>query len=95
MEQWGQGTSIYASGGIYVGEWKEGEKSGHGEYTYPDGAKYVGEFKEDNSWGLGTLTHPNGNVYSGEWENGEPVKGKFTRNGQPWHGSGEDAENGL
>jgi hypothetical protein len=33
-------------------------------------------------------------VYIGEWENEVPVKGKFTKNGLPWHGSAEDAGNG-
>jgi len=68
--------------------------SGHGEYTYPDGSKYVGEIKEGLAWGQGTFTHQNGNVYSGEWENDEPVEGKVTKNGQPWHGSAKDARSG-
>jgi hypothetical protein len=69
--------------------------SGHGEYTFPSGAKHIGEWQEDKIWGQGTYTHRNGNVYSGEWENGEPVLGKFTRNGQPWHGCRKDALSGL
>jgi hypothetical protein len=35
----------------------------------------------------------NGNVYSGE--NVESVEGKFTKNGQPWHGSLVDVVAGL
>ncbi len=50
--------------------------------------------KRINFGGQGTLTHENGNVYSGEWENDEPVQGRFTRNGRPWHGSVKDVKIG-
>ena len=91
----GHGEYTSPDGAKYVGEFKEGKMSGQGECTFPDGGKYVGEWKEGKNWGQGTLTHRNGNVYSGEWENGEPVPGKFTRNDQPWHGSGKDALAGI
>jgi hypothetical protein len=33
-------------------------------------------------------------VYSGEMENGEPVRGKLTRNGRLWDGSESDVLSG-
>ena len=43
----GYGTSTWADGEKYVGEWKDGKEDGQGTYTYANGDKYVGEFKED------------------------------------------------
>ena len=37
---------IYPDGRKYIGEFKDGERSGHGELIYPDGKKLVGEFKD-------------------------------------------------
>jgi hypothetical protein len=36
----GHGTLIYADGDKYVGEWKDGKKSGFGELWYTNGDKF-------------------------------------------------------
>ena len=60
----------------YVGEYKNGKKSGQGSYTLANGNKYVGEFRDDQFNGQGTLTSPAGEVYYvGAWKDG-------MRNGQ-------------
>ena len=57
------GTSIYANGNKYVGEWKDDKKNGQGTYTAANGDKYVGEFKDDKRNGQGTYTTANGHKY--------------------------------
>ena len=67
-----QGTKTFASGGKYVGEFRNGKLSGHGTHTYTNGAKYVGEFIDGNFSGQGTLTRINGEKYVGEFSDGKP-----------------------
>lgn len=72
------GTFTYASGDIYVGQWKSdgnkpGKKHGKGSYSYAkDGTKLVGDWVE-------------GKIVSGEWifPNGTFYSGKFRYN-KPW-----------
>ena len=61
------GTITYASGDIYVGEWKDNKRNGQGTITYVNGATYVGEFKDDKRNGQGTFTFADGPTYVGEW----------------------------
>jgi hypothetical protein len=91
----GYGIMNHPDGTKYEGQWQENKKCGHGRFTFLNGAVYDGMWKDNKCWGHGTLTHIQGIVYSGEWENGEPVHGRVTRNGQPWHGSQVDLLNGL
>jgi hypothetical protein len=67
-----QGTKIFASGGKYVGEFRDGKLNGQGTHTYTNGAKYVGEFRDGNFSGEGTLTSANGEKYVGEFSEGKP-----------------------
>ena len=36
----------YPDGTQYIGEFKDGERSGQGTLTYPDGRKLTGQFKD-------------------------------------------------
>ncbi len=45
----GQGTTTYANGDKYIGEWKGDIKHGQGTLTWSDGSKFVGESKEDRA----------------------------------------------
>mmetsp|Transcript_18526 Transcript_18526/g.35687 ORF Transcript_18526/g.35687 Transcript_18526/m.35687 type:complete len:202 (-) Transcript_18526:282-887(-) len=67
------GKMFYSDGDKYIGEWKDGQKSGHGTYTWADGRKYVGEWKDDH------LISASASCYlpSGE-------KGVFSQNGERW-----------
>ena len=72
------GTYTYASGNIYVGEWKDGKWNGKGTLTFASGEKeeelaavsssYVGEFKEGKRYGKGTYIYINGDKYVGEFK---------------------------
>ena len=71
----GHGTTTYASGDKYVGEWRNGKKHGQGTYTFPRGSKnafcckYVGEWKNGIPNGLGIHTYADGRVQEGIWGN--------------------------
>jgi hypothetical protein len=53
----------------YVGEYKDGKKSGQGTHTFANGDKYVGEFWDDMYNGQGVFTFVNGDQQEGIWEN--------------------------
>ncbi len=59
----GTGTITYADGAKFVGEFKDGYRTGQGTTTYADGAKYVGEYKYGKKHGKGTYTFADGKKY--------------------------------
>ena len=68
------GTSIHPRfGSKWVGEYKDGKRTGQGTATNTQGDKYVGEFRENKFHGKGTMTYANGRVEKGSWEDGEFV----------------------
>jgi hypothetical protein len=62
---------IYPSGDVYVGEWKNGLRSGHGTYTLLNKDSYTGGWKDGKKHGRGTYTWVNGDSYVGGWKNGQ------------------------
>ena len=64
-------TRNYSDGSVYVGEFKDGERSGQGTFTFTDGNVYVGEFEDGQFNGQGTLTDVDGDVYVGELKDGQ------------------------
>ena len=57
----------------YIGEWKNGKKSGQGGMIYENGDLYDGGWKQGKRNGQGTLTLKNGDIsHKGEWKEGEP-----------------------
>lgn len=73
----GQGK-LTASGWSYVGQFREGLRSGDGVYAMSEG-KYVyqGEWRKDKFHGSGSLKCADGTWYKGRWSNGEPTNGMF------------------
>ena len=66
----GQGTVVLQDGRRYVGEFKDGIRSGRGLMTFPDGTKYLGDWQNDKPFGQGTLTSVGKFEYAGEFNNG-------------------------
>ena len=56
----------------YVGEFKDGKRTGQGTYTWSDGRKYVGEFKDGRDWNT-TEYDKNRNI-TGKYVNGIYIK---------------------
>ena len=66
----GQGTVVLQDGRRYVGEFKDGIRSGRGLMTFPDGTKYLGDWQKDKPNGQGTLSSSGKFEYAGEFSNG-------------------------
>jgi len=47
----GAGTMVFASGGMYIGQWKADQMDGAGTYYFASGSKYVGPWKADKMEG--------------------------------------------
>ncbi|ANS03893.1 hypothetical protein [uncultured Mediterranean phage uvDeep-CGR2-AD3-C191] len=62
------GTYTY-NNGKYVGEYRNGKRTGQGTYTFASGSKYVGEWRNGQEHGQGTYTFANGDKYVGEFRN--------------------------
>ena len=58
-------------GAKYVGEFKDGSKSGQGTITLSNGEEYIGQWIDDKRNGQGAVTLPAGEKYFGEWRNGK------------------------
>jgi hypothetical protein len=63
---------IYDDGATYIGQFKDGERSGQGTYTYANGQIDAGEFRNGVLNGQGTTKHVNGDSYVGEFRDDEP-----------------------
>lgn len=64
----------YSNGNKYIGEWKNGKKSGQGVMIYENGDLYDGGWKQGKRNGQGTLTLKNGDIsHKGEWKDGMPL----------------------
>lgn len=75
------GRCKYASGGVYVGSWIAGKRSGLGLYTgcladgedfFVLGSYYFGEWSSDLPNGHGARVAPDGSKYVGEFKDGHP-----------------------
>ena len=63
----------FDGGNIYVGEFKDNERTGQGTYTFGSGSqwtgdKYVGQFKNGFFNGKGTYTWADGKIYVGQFK---------------------------
>lgn len=69
-----------ADGGIYIGHWWEGKKSGNGLLVEPDGTMVEGRFVKDVREGVCRAIYPNGDIYIGHFVNDQPAHtGKYIK----------------
>lgn len=66
----GAGVYLFESNDLYIGEWKNGGRTGYGRYDWADGSWYIGTFKDGQLDGIGEY-HPTGE---------EVMKGMFIDN---------------
>ena len=64
----------YNNGDKYVGELKNGQRSGHGLYMWENGDAWYGQWKNDTRNGYGIMMYYSGSYDKGTWENGTKVK---------------------
>ncbi|KAL1526549.1 hypothetical protein AB1Y20_015257 [Prymnesium parvum] len=71
-ERDGMGTMVFASGDMYVGQWKADRMEGEGTYYFAisTGSKYVGQWKADKMDGQGTYYFADGSTYVGNFKEG-------------------------
>ena len=74
------GSLTYSNGDKYVGEWKDGNRSGQGTYTFANGANYVGEFKDGKFHGQGKFINQFRTQFEGSFRDGERLVGGTTVN---------------
>ena len=65
-----QGSVKYANGIQYVGEFRDGKRSGQGTVILPTGETYAGAWRDGKMNGKGILITPNGTKYIGEFRDG-------------------------
>ena len=61
------GSQILKSG-RYIGQFKQGQRSGRGKLTEPNGDEYDGEWSDGRRNGYGVTTYFNGDRYEGHWK---------------------------
>ena len=71
----GKGTFTYPFGDKYVGEYKDGNRSGQGTYTWENPwEQYVGQWLNAKKHGYGKVTYSDGIVKEGLWKEGDFIK---------------------
>jgi hypothetical protein len=90
---------IAVDGGIYIGEWKDGKRSGKGKIVYDDDSPrdyYEGDWANDKRHGYGKCVYKQGlskdevygprNYYEGNWQNDDyNGKGKMVFEDGAWY----------
>jgi hypothetical protein len=73
----GYGIQVNPNGQSYIGEFKEGKRSGHGVFYTSTNTKYVGDWKYDRRHGFGQVFLHDNPIVSGIWKDnllGESTK---------------------
>ena len=66
------GPFKYKNGDIYLGQYKDGERTGFGKQVYADGNVYEGYWKNDKREGYGRSVSQDGGIYRGEFNDDKP-----------------------
>lgn len=65
-----------SDGGVYVGEFEDGKRSGLGMYIWASGNAWYGHWKEWNREGTGLQMNYDGSYMTGTWKDGKYVDAK-------------------
>jgi len=72
----GVGIFLWDSNDIYIGEWKDGRRTGYGRYDWADGSFYTGFLKDNLLHGEGYYQSADNEVMKGRFEEGRWVEEK-------------------
>lgn len=61
----------WATGAVYQGYFKRGNRHRKGKMISTDGSVYDGEWKDNKRDGEGTCKYPDGRIHKGTWKNGQ------------------------
>ena len=67
----GRGTYLSKQGNKYIGQWRQGLRSGEGKLVFTTGDYYIGQFQDDTFNGKGKFQFQSGEIYQGEWLDGK------------------------
>jgi len=82
------GSFTWSNGDKYLGDFKDGNRTGQGTYTYANGDKYIGRFNNNDMNGWGSFFYASGEIYIGAFKDNSP-HGHGTRTfapGSEWEG---------
>jgi hypothetical protein len=76
----GSGIAVYGEFALYIGEFREGKRSGYGHMTYTNEDQecmhiselegvYTGQWRQDMRHGKGKMTWKSGEIYEGQYRN--------------------------
>jgi hypothetical protein len=66
----GAGVYFWETHDLYIGEWRNGFRTGYGRYDWANGSWYIGTFKEGKLDGQGEYHPVDENVLKGTFVNG-------------------------
>ena len=69
----GLGRTVFQSGNLHEGEYRDDKRHGWGRFIWADGAYYDGMWKDGMRHGQGKFVHGNGDIDEGIWDKGEMV----------------------
>ena len=73
------GPYKYPDGATYIGQYRDGLRSGRGKEITKDGSVYEGFWELDLRNGFGRLIHQDGDIYEGDWVGDKATgKGRYT-----------------
>jgi hypothetical protein len=70
----GIGVYLWESDDVYVGQWKNENRTGYGRYDWKDGSFYTGYFKDGKLDGRGYYESAENNVMDGYFENNNFIR---------------------
>ena len=83
----GKGTMAY-TGGVYIGNFNAGTRSGFGIFSYPDGSRYEGNWVNDKMDGNGRFYYAKDDLDSRHFLNGYWKNGIITGEGRLFYKNG-------
>lgn len=69
----GAGVYIWENAEMYIGQWKNGRRTGYGRYDWADRSSYIGEFRDGMLEGMGEYTGADGQRLKGIFRANELV----------------------
>ena len=70
----GKGRLAYEDGNVYIGNFKNDQRSGYGLFVWSDGKRYDGPWQENKQHGIATLELLDGTKVKAEFDKGQKIR---------------------